>query len=175
MIIRQINVKTKRRQFLILGSLLGVSPYIHAKELHIFEKDFKRVRLTIAAVQKQMFPKGSKLPSAEEMNVTEFLFETIAHKSYDKDIRAFVIEGAEELMQREKSPFHLMTASKKEEAMRAYEETNYGSSWLSRIMTLTMEGLFCDPVYGSNIKEEGWKSLHSFGGQPRPSVKYLEI
>jgi len=168
-------VKTKRRQFLIFSSLLGISPYINAKEFSKFEKDFKKVEATIAAVQKQMFPSGSQLPSAEEMNVTAFLFETVVHKSFDKDIRAFVIEGAEELIQREKSRFQRMTASQKEKAMRAYEETNYGSSWLSRIMTLTMEGLFCDPIYGSNIKEAGWKALGSFGGQPRPSVKYLEI
>ena len=168
-------MKVKRRQFLIFGSLLGLSPYISAKELSKFEKDFKKVESTIAAVQEQMFPHGSQLPSAKEMHVTVFLFETLAHKSFDKDIRTFVIEGAEEFILRTKGRFPMLIEAEKEKAMRAYEETNYGSSWLSRIMTLTMEGLFCDPIYGSNIQEAGWKALRSFGGQPRPSVKYLEI
>ena len=168
-------MKIKRRQFLILSSFLGLSPYIGAQEFSKFEKDFKKVKATIAAVQEQMFPKGSQLPSAAEMNVTTFLFETVAHKSFDTDIRAFVIEGAEELIRREKSQFSLMPASQREDAMRAYEETNYGSSWLARIMTLTMEGLFCDPVYGSNIKEAGWKALGAFGGQPRPNERYLDV
>lgn len=173
-------MQIKRRTFLLLGSLLGLSRYIHAKELTSkelasFEKEFKRVRSTIASVQEHLFPQNSYIPSAKEMKTIDFLFDTMAHKSFDKDIRAFVIEGAAELEKREQSRFTSLSYEEKERALRAYEETNYGSSWLSRIMTLTMEGLFCDPVYGSNIKEAGWKALGSFGGKPRPSVKYLEI
>ena len=163
----------KRRQFLIAGSLVGLSPYIEAKSIRKFDKRFSALKSTIAAVQAHMFPKGSKLPSAEEMNVVQFVFETITHPSYDKDIRLFVIEGAEEFIQREKTPFVSMSHENKERALRAYEKTGYGSSWLSRIMTLTMEGLFSDPIYGANKNEIGWKSIDAYGGQPRPTVKYV--
>ena len=165
----------KRRQFLILGSLLGLSPYIQAKEMSAFEKAFKKLEPTISAVQEHMFPEGSKIPSAKSMKVTQFLFETMTHKSFDKDIKAFVLEGAKELETREKGRFVSMTDSDKEKALRAYEETNYGRNWLSRIMTLTMEGLFCDPIYGSNIKESGWKALSAYGGFPRPKTRYMEL
>jgi hypothetical protein len=165
----------KRRNFLILGSVLGLSPYIKAKELSIFDISFKKVEPTISAVQEHMFPKGSKIPSAASMNVTQFLFETITHKSYDKDIRAFVLEGAEELMKRENGQFPSMSFKDKEQALRVYEETNYGSNWLSRVMTITMEGLFSDPIYGSNIKESGWKALGSYGGLPRPASRYIAL
>jgi len=154
---------------------LGLIPYIEAKELSAFDNVFQKIEPTIEAVQKHMFPDGSKLPSALSMNVTQFLFETITHKSYDKDIRAFVLEGAEELIKREKGRFVSMTDREKEKALRAYEETNYGSNWLSRIMTLTMEGIFSDPVYGSNTKEAGWKALHAYGGLPRPKTRYIEL
>lgn len=165
----------KRRQFLIWSSILGLSPYIHAKSMRTYEKSFKQVEPTIAAVQEHMFPKESKLPSGKAMNVTQFLFETITHKSFDKDIRAFVLEGAEELVSREKGRFTSLTHGEKERALRAYEETNYGSSWLSRIMTLTMEGMFCDPIYGSNVDEAGWKSINAYGGFPRPKTRYIEL
>lgn len=165
----------KRRQFLILGSLLGLSPYIEAKALSAFERSFKPVEPTISAVQEHLFPEGSKIPSARSMHVTVFLFETVAHKSYDKDIRAFVIEGAVELDKRTKGRFISLSPSDKEKALRAYEETNYGSNWLSRIMTLTMEGLFCDPIYGSNVKEAGWKALNAYGGFPRPKTRYMDV
>ena len=163
----------KRRNFLVLGSLLGFSPYIEAKETSSFERSFKKVEATIAAVQAHMFPKNTKLPSAVEMHTIRFLFETVSHKSYDKDIRAFVLEGAEELMTREKGKFVFMSEAEKEKALRAYEETSYGSNWLSRIMTLTMEGLFSDPIYGSNINEAGWKALHAYGGKPRATKRYV--
>lgn len=171
----------KRRQFLVLGSLLGLSSYIKAEELSAFERSFKPVEPTIAAVQEHLFPEGSKIPSARSMRVTAFLFETVAHKSYDKDIRAFVIEGAKELEKRvkldnrTKGEFVSLSFSDKEKALRAYEETNYGSNWLSRMMTLTMEGLFCDPIYGSNVKEAGWKALNAYGGFPRPKTRYLDV
>ena len=122
-----------------------------------------------------MFPEGTQLPSAREMHVTQFLFETVAHPSYDKDIRAFVIEGAKELDSREKGKFTVYTIKEKERALRAYEETNYGSNWLSRIMTLSMEALLSDPVYGSNIKEKGWQALKTEGGQPRPKSRYITL
>ena len=165
----------QRRNFLILGSLLGLSPYIEAKESSTFAKEFEKVKPVIQAVQEHMFPEGSRIPSAKEMNTIQFLFETVDHKSYDKDIRAFVLGGAEELMEREKGKFVTMSEEEKEKALRAFEETGYGSSWLSRIMTLTMEGLFSAPVYGSNKKEAGWKALSAYGGEPKPTVRYVEL
>ncbi len=165
----------KRRQFLILGSLLGLSPYIQAKEVSTFEKEFKTIEATLFAVQQHMFPEGSKLPSADSMHVTQFVLETITHKSYDRDIKAFVLEGAKELHKREKGQFVSMTVEEKEKALRAYEKTDYGSNWLGRILTLTMEGMFSDPVYGSNVKEGGWKALGAFGGFPRPKTRYMDV
>jgi len=168
-------MKIKRRTFLIWGSILGLSPYLHAKSISQYEKAFQKVQPTIAAVQEHMFPAGSKLPPAKKMHVTQFLFETVAHQSFDKDIRAFVLEGAQELMSRENGRFVSMNHKEKEKALRAYEETHYGSSWLSRIMTLTMEGMFSDPLYGSNVNEAGWKAIGAYGGFPRPQARYIEI
>jgi len=165
----------KRREFLIWGSILGLSPYVKARQITKFEQAFKEVEPTIAAVQRHMFPEGSKLPSAASMNATQFLFETISHKSFDRDIKAFVLEGAQELHRRENGHFVSMSSAEKEKALRSYEETDYGSSWLSRIMTLTMEGLFCDPIYGSNVNEGGWKALGAYGGFPRPKTTYLGV
>jgi hypothetical protein len=168
-------MQKERRDFLILSSIIGISPYIEAKEKRAFEQKFSKVEATINAVQKHMFPLGSKIPSAQEMGVTKFLFNTIIHKSFDKDIRVFVLEGAQELEEREKGRFVTMSHKDKEKALRAYEETRYGSSWLSRIMTLTMEAMFSDPIYGSNIKENGWRALDAYGGFPRPKERYIGL
>jgi hypothetical protein len=165
----------KRRTFLAFGSALGLSPYIEAKVTSSFEKEFQKVERLIAAVQEHMFPPGSILPSAKAMEVHTFLFETISQENYDKDIRAFVLEGAEELQSREKGKFLSMTTVQKEKALRDYEGTGYGSNWLGRIMTITMEGLFSDPIYGSNKKEAGWKALHAYGGKPIARTRYIAL
>jgi len=166
----------KRRKFLILSSILGLSSSLLGKNKNVvFSKSLKSVEKTIKFVQQHLFPEGSQIPSARSMNVTQFLLETITHPSYDKDIRVFVIEGAEELEGREEGKFTTLSEKEKERALRAYEETHYGSNWISRIITLTMEGMFSDPIYGSNVKEAGWKALGSYGGLPRPTTRYIKL
>jgi gluconate 2-dehydrogenase gamma chain len=164
----------ERRAFIVVGTLLGLGTYIHAREHKAFSKSFESVKEVIFLVQIHMFPKQNSLPSAEETGTINFLYETIKHTSYDKEIREFVIDGAKELMQREKNLFKNMNKEEREIALRSYEETPYGSAWLSRIMTLTMEGLFSDPIYGANPREIGWKKLHTYGGYPRAEGRYLE-
>lgn len=165
----------KRRKFLILGSILGFSSAIKAKEVSAFEITFQKLEPTLSAVQEHLFPEGSKLPSAKAMHATQFLFETMQHRSFDKDIKAFILEGAKELQKREKGEFVSLSYEEKEKALREYEKTDYGRNWLSRIMTLGMEGLFCDPIYGTNIQEAGWKALSSYGGFPRPKTRYIGL
>lgn len=165
----------KRRNFLVLGSLLGLSPYLEAKETSDFEKEFKALKPTLEAVQEHLFPEGSKIPSARSMHLTQFLFETMSHYSFDRDIKAFVLNGARELEKRENGRFIVMSMEEKEKALRAYEETTYGKNWLSRMMTLSLEGLLSDPIYGSNVQEAGWKAVSSYGGFPRPNSRYIEL
>ncbi len=166
----------KRRKFLILSSVLGLSSSLIGEDKSIvLDKSLKGIEKTIQSVQQHLFPEASKIPSAQSMNATQFLLETITHPCYDKDIRLFVIEGAEELESREEGKFTVLSEKEKERALRAYEKTHYGSNWLSRIMTLTMEGIFSDPIYGSNVKEAGWKVLNSYGGLPRPTTRYIKL
>ena len=129
----------------------------------------------IAAVQQHMFPDGSSIPSAIVFHATQFIAETIIHPTYDKDIRKFVIEGAEELQSREKHQFLHYDIQQREKALRAYEETGYGSGWLDRIMLLSLEGLLSDPLYGGNRRELGWKVLQTKGGDPRPTSRYAQL
>ncbi|MDM5272526.1 gluconate 2-dehydrogenase subunit 3 family protein [Sulfurovum sp. zt1-1] len=162
-----------RRDFLVTSAVVGLSTSIQAQGVSIESKELKAVEPIIAAVQQHMFPRESKLPSAKAMNTITFLLETITHSSYDRDIRRFVIEGAQELERRTEGKFLTMDSAEKERVLRSYEETSYGSNWLARIMTLTMEAIFSDPIYGSNIVQEGWKAVESFGGLPRPKQRYI--
>ncbi|MCB4762724.1 MAG: gluconate 2-dehydrogenase subunit 3 family protein [Sulfurovum sp.] len=167
----------KRRTFMVFGSLVGIPMPLSLKahSTSTQQKEFIQVRETIAAVQAHMFPEGGKLPSAKRMHTITFTEETIFHATYDKDIRAFVIDGARELMGRERGEFLAYNALQKEKALRSYESTAYGSSWLARIMVLTMEALFSDPIYGSNTKLFGWRAINSFGGKPRPKTRYIDL
>jgi len=163
-----------RRNFLKWSAFLSLSSFLKAENFTKMEVRFKKVEQTILEVQQQMFPYGSKLPSAKEMKTTTFLFDTMMHSSFDRDIRSFIIRGAEKLEEREKGKFTTYSIAQKEKAMRSFESTRYGRNWLGRMMTMAMEAMFSDPIYGSNINEAGWKALNSFGGFPRPKTRYLE-
>jgi len=165
----------KRRNFLILGSILGISPYLQAKSTNSTSKEFNQLRATFEAVQEHLFPSGNLIPSAKAMKLTEFLYSTISHQSFDRDIRAFILKGAKKLDKRTKGKFTTMSYEQKERTLREYEKTRFGGNWLGRIVTLSMEGLFGDPIYGSNIGEAGWKSIDTYGGNPRPTTKYLGV
>jgi len=163
----------RRRNFMILGSIIGISPYLSAQSITLEQKRFAKIKKTIATVQAHMLPDHTALPSARSMHTIDFLEETIFHSTYDRDIRRFVIDGAEELERREGGKFTTYDTTRKEKALRAYETDSYGSNWLSRIMTLSMEAMLGDPIYGSNIGESGWKAVESFGGLPRPRTRYM--
>ncbi len=164
----------KRRVFLILGSIFGLSSILSSKDTDVLKLSSSlQVKKTISAVQEHLFPTQSLLPSAKSMQVIEFLFETIMHKTYDKDIRLFILQGAKELERRERGVFVSLTFLEKERALRAYENSSYGSSWLSQIMVLTLEAMLSDPIYGSNIHQEAWSALGTNGGEPRPKKEYL--
>lgn len=164
-----------RRDFLATSAAAGLSVSLHAQEADAETKTLEAALPLIAAVQQHMFPEAGSLPSAKAMDAVTFLKETITHGSYDRDIRRFVIEGAQELDRRTKGKFLTMNHAKKEAALRSYEESRYGSNWLTRIMTLTMEAIFSDPIYGSNIGQKGWKSVGSSGGVPRPKERYIAL
>ncbi len=161
----------KRRNFLILGSALGLFSYFKLKKTDDFEVTFKKAKPTIEAVQEHMFPQNSKFPLSVQTSL--FMYETMSHPSFDKDIRAFVLKGANELEKRHDNHFTSLATKEKEIALRAYEETNFGSAWLSQIMTLTLEALFADPIYRVNKNEKYWDVVGAYGGLPRPKQRYI--
>jgi len=165
----------KRRKFLIFNLIFGLSSCLAKEDKIIIDKSLKDVLKTIESVQEHFFPENSRIPSAKNMHVTQFLLETISHKTYDRDIYIFIIEGAKKLQSREEGKFIYYSSEDRERALRKYEETPYGSRWLSRIMLLTVEGIFSDPIYGSNINKNGWKVLKVQGGQPRPTTRYIKL
>ena len=163
----------KRRNFLLFSTIVGVSTYLKAEDMDSFDKEFNDIKPTLEAVLMIMFPDGSDIPSAKSMNIIGFLYDTMKHSSFDKDIRVFIIDGAKKLKREEKDRFISYDNEQKEKALREYEATSYGKSWLSNMMTFAIEGMFCDPIYGANIDQKGWSAIDSYGGSPRPQKRYI--
>lgn len=52
------------------------------------------------------------------------------------------------------------------------KEQDYDKWWFGFVITITIEALLCDPVYGGNKQELGWKWLNYIPWYPRPKVAY---
>jgi gluconate 2-dehydrogenase gamma chain len=67
--------------------------------------------------------------------------------------------------------FDRLDAGKRAEALKAMQDgkaefANFSSrAFFARLLTLTMEGFFADPIYGGNRNKVGWKML-GFPGLP---------
>ena len=162
----------KRRRFIWTGVVCGVVSLLPVRASHSGSvRSLEGVAKTIGKVQAHLFPEGSPLPSASSSDAVGFVMETIHHPRYDRDIRAFVIEGARDLVRRERG-LVAYTPSQMEQALRAYEQTSRGRAWLHRIMILSLEALLSDPLYGGNKGAFGWRVLGTWGGVPRPTEQY---
>ena len=45
-------------------------------------------------------------------------------------------------------------------------DKGWGKTWLSRLLTLSFEAMFCHPSYGGNTNEIGWKWVDHFPSRP---------
>jgi len=165
-----------RRVFISFSTFIGVSSLLHSTNPIVTKAELsKDIFNIINSVQEHFFPENSQLPSAREFRAVEFLNDTIFHKTFDKDIREFVISGAKDFISQENGKFINYSYEEKEIALRKFENSTKGSQWLSRIMILSMEALLSDPIYGGNYKESGWKALDTKGGEPRPESRYIKL
>ena len=155
----------KRRDFIIACSAV---PFIQIEANSKLPTNIKDI---IQAVQNVIF-NGDGLPSAREFRALEFLERAIYHKSFDRDIRKYIIDGALKFQKNEGKNFLSLNSKKREEALREFEKSG-GDGWISRIMVISLEALLSDPIYGGNYKESGWIALDIKAGEPRPKSRYI--
>jgi len=128
----------------------------------------------IEAVQEVLFPKGLKAPSASEFGATNYLLTVSTHSSFWADDLKFLVFGADMFIN-EENKFFTMTPKEKDKALRGFVESNpKGERWVSLLLFYTLEALLCDPIYGGNKSELGWRWLKHNTGQPQPKKMFAE-
>ncbi len=138
-------------------------------------RDRERLFALIAAVQRHFFPKGLHMPDADTFNAPSYLRDAVTHSSFDPDIRDLLFEGAERFDRFCDKEFVSMSEKQRENTLRKFEESDFGSYWLAQIMNLTLEALLADPIYGGNTNECGWMAFELTPGNPRPKERYCGV
>lgn len=124
----------------------------------------------INQVQMHLFPGTATLPSADDVEATRYLKFVSKDPSFPKQNLAFILEGAKKLDAQ--SDFIQVGKMQREQILASFIESQYGKNWVSMLLNYTLEAFFCDPIYGGNAKQKGWKAYHHFPGMPRPVKKF---
>ncbi len=132
----------------------------------------KEQRDALAVVMDIILPADEHGPGALEVGALEFIEWTLKDPFYDEDIQRFVLEGIDSLNRKSHRQYGRSFAELKVEIQYQMIEAmaRRGDAWLSRMITLALEALLVDPVYGANRDAQGWKWLGHYVGHPRPDV-----
>jgi gluconate 2-dehydrogenase gamma chain len=120
------------------------------------------------------FPNDGNGPDAEDINAFGYvmwvLHDTLNRKIEDKAYILVGLNWADETAQEIYfSPFVELSQEQKEALVGKFTELDWGKNWSSMIITLILEALVLDPIYGGNKNEAGWNWLNHTPGFPRPT------
>ncbi len=179
---RNHNGLISRREFILLssfslGALLipipGCKYSSTTKHVSNLTEEEERILIAILDV---LFPEDDYGPSHKDINALQYIKNVLNDPFYDGDIKVFIIEGIElvDALAKEMYKKNMVNLSLQERAKVIDEALERGGKyerWISRIITLIIEALLSDPIYGGNKDEMGWKWLNHFVGYPRPDAE----
>jgi gluconate 2-dehydrogenase gamma chain len=119
-----------------------------------------------------LFPDDGNGPSIESLNTLNYIVWVLKDSGANPTHQTYLMEGidwADEMaFEKSAKKYIELDQQERERAIRYYTETEYGKEWCSIMMTLILESLLLDPIYGANVNEAGWKWLDHTPGYPRP-------
>ncbi len=120
-----------------------------------------------------IFPDDGMGPDAERINAPAFLEWILRDPFYDPDIQQMLVQGIDALDAHARSVMgadFLSLEAHRQEALLD-EMAARGHRWLSRMVTVVLEALLSDPIYGGNVHKAGWQWLGHYEGRPRPDER----
>lgn len=128
---------------------------------------------TIKLVQDDLFPSSGIAPSSSYINANKYLGKILNHSRVSISDKEFIKDGArwlnEEAITKYKKTYMKLTPKQRQKVLNIVVDTDWGESWLAKIMSYILESLLGDPIYGGNKAQIGWKWLNHKGGIPRPT------
>ena len=128
---------------------------------------------TIDLVQADIFPYSSDL----NVNVSAYLTIVLNHTRVRDEEKDFLRNGVkwlnEEAVLKYDNVYTKLSSSERQDVLKIVSKENWGESWISALLTYTMEAIFSDKIYGVNPQEKAHEWLSFDMGQPRPTKALL--
>jgi gluconate 2-dehydrogenase gamma chain len=128
---------------------------------------------TVDAACARIIPTDQE-PGAREAGAVAFIDAQLALPQFDR-IRPYFMLGLRKMdalaLKKDRRPFAQASVATQDSVLRTLQEgvplgqRQNSKNFFSILLTFTFEGFACDPVYGGNRGEVGWRFL---GGGPKP-------
>lgn len=123
----------------------------------------------------QLFPHSKLGPGAVDLHIAAYLSYVLQDERIMQEKRHYLLKGAgwleESAHEDYDKSFLNLKVDEKEELLLKVSAQSWGENFIYRVLNYILEALLSAPVYGSNIKEIGWKWLEHNPGFPQPSTK----
>ena len=120
-----------------------------------------------------IFPDDGNGPSADDINSFGYIIWVLSDNYRKKEDNEYIIEGinwADETAQDIYFDSYVnLDHNQREALVEQFVELDWGKNWMSVMVTLVLESLLLDPIYGGNTDEKGWEWLDHVPGIPRPT------
>lgn len=150
----------------IAGNIIGGTDNLSGNQISI-----------ITSVQEILFPQDHTGPGAYDIMADKYLLWVLSDVRMDPEEIKYIVNGADwvdETAKENYSKSYLkLSQSEKETLIAQISQEDWGSSWLSVILTFIFEALLCDPQYGGNPEKIGWEWLNHNPGNPQPTEPLL--
>ncbi len=132
---------------------------------------------TFDLVLNQILPKYKGFPGVDKIKTKKYIYRTLSGPEASLEVTSLFEKGLDKLTQvaktEFKSSFHMLSHDEQLGIIVSFQYSpanDYlGKSWMSLVISLTLESVLVDPVYGGNSDQLGWEWLQHQPGIPRPS------
>lgn len=165
----------KRRDFLQISgvavgaTLFGYAAKQYASGANVSSTTFK----TIHTVHGDLFSEDAGFPSVDALNSVGYLKGVLKDPKISLETKERIINGATWLDETAQEKYFKnyieLNNNERQKLLKEISQWRWGDNWLWTLMSFQFESMFCDPIYGANLNQTGWKWLSYEPGFPRPN------
>jgi gluconate 2-dehydrogenase gamma chain len=173
-IIKKIH---SRRHF--INNLIGAGLIINLPFVNSCKTDIRSELLNIR--QKNiidftfifLYPNDNFGPDLKTIKTIDYLYWVLSDNNVDPEENQYMLNGLnwvdETAIEEYGIHFEKLKTKQKFILFQNILKNDWGENWLSKMLTIIIESMFADPIYGSNPESIVWKWLNHNPGQPRPN------
>jgi len=120
-----------------------------------------------------LYPDDNFGPDLKSVKTIDYLYWILNDKNVDPEENQYILNGItwvdETAVEQYNTHFEKLNNKQKHKLFQSILKNDWGENWFSKMLTIIIESMFADPIYGSNPKGIVWKWLNHNPGQPRPN------